>query len=1366
MPTVEQFRDELRQRAVDLEVVNEHGIGPLEAHAAKVGTPVDPWLDALDRYLRALGRESYWSPLRFVVEPVAECAGPDAAAFGRLLSQVAALLQALGDNTTRTEQYGVRFAAAALPGRPADFAAALDLAVEFAAKGHDLGWYLQLVVPALAKPTAPDGAAAGHFLEGLGRHAKALRTLVDRQSLVGYQVAVGLAAMAEVDVGVAVTGWLDTLTQLPKPGPVFEHGVPTVVRAGLTAEQVTRVFEVALLLADRGLEPLPLLQVPPRDELMVELAEELAGEGIDPAAALAWGVPNFAEWGWLADDGERLVALAKSLKAHGLSTRRMFEEGLPPLRHLEERWGLGTRGLELAEKLAAAGFEPVLTLAFGLGRALHDADRYPFLAKGALDTAHRLADRGINPDAALSYAFRPLGELAKGHPSEFERLQRALESLIVGLEAMGISSNEVLFHDVRGLIEVGTESAAFLQLGPQVQHVLNVWVEAKLDPQALVAEALPAALRAAAHRPWVLTEALALVERLVAEGRATAALDVLTEGLASASLAFGADASGLSAVLTTLESHTRALPREFINPVSSAVCLIAKQDVGLLTELLKTVTAKLGSARSERQGDVSATVAHALPALSVLVTDVASFEAVLSTALAATDRVATEQLDAWRSGALAAAALLSFDEALRALERFTAFAEDPEVLKFAPALTRLTDRADELVRALTRLKSAQRAFRTPALLKLMTSVAVQGHDVDDWCERLDTLEPLLVQADASAPLVEGLRRMEPTLARLPEAWAGLVKPILTAHQSRAGALLSHVAMLGSRYLTSAADCDVLREVVTQLGVRALDAMQGLIVPGLFSGRLPGLASHAKELRLYLRDVGFHQPELFAKYLDIQRDRTLSEAARAQKSVALREQVERLAQQVKRGDVGDEQLDDPLLGVAVIHLFPPAASVTQQHVVGLMRTFDDRPQDVAAWPGPPGLTLEVPSGGYRLRPGHPLDTRPWEMANALLGQLPDRVHPTDEALGAALLRAWADGQLARPAHKRALLAELFHSLAEGHGPSPSVGLESATQLLGLRDLLADRCAERIERALLAARAASPQSYARLVEAKLAPKTTVTPKLVKSVTKTLDAWREGLDAAEAQRRLRAQLPHLVLDERALSTLRDAVDPAALTTALSALPAKATTVEAGKEVVRVHADLVGQDLKAMHAVLFGQAGQPGALEYHESAGALSLTLEVTKRRAHAAIGFAEGVCVATDERLWQRPDFLQTIFWSSAGIAQGGMHLLVVEDAGQRYLSLPGINPSNSLLDEVEPQTLVRVLLRAACRLARQWQLGGVWVPTATSIASNRRAVLAALEGLGLPQKNTKLQALSYSPFAYSFDSVWVVDEAKLEATPKFT
>lgn len=167
--------------------------------------------------------------------------------------------------------------------------------------------------------------------------------------------------------------------------------------------------------------------------------------------------------------------------------------------------------------------------------------------------------------------------------------------------------------------------------------------------------------------------------------------------------------------------------------------------------------------------------------------------------------------------------------------------------------------------------------------------------------------------------------------------------------------------------------------------------------------------------------------------------------------------------------------------------------------------------------------------------------------------------------------------------------------------------------------------------------------------------------------------------------------------LDTVTEGTTETELRTILESAGPRPVDPTAGIEVTRIHRELTGKEVQAMNRELYGDGLQPGILEYRPSSQETIVTLEVTKRRAHCAVWFVEGVCVATDIALWNNPDFLQVIIWDSGGICRGGVHFLFHHTPEGCNLILPGIDPANALLQQVDAQQILDVVIDFAWRIA---------------------------------------------------------------------
>ena len=215
-----------------------------------------------------------------------------------------------------------------------------------------------------------------------------------------------------------------------------------------------------------------------------------------------------------------------------------------------------------------------------------------------------------------------------------------------------------------------------------------------------------------------------------------------------------------------------------------------------------------------------------------------------------------------------------------------------------------------------------------------------------------------------------------------------------------------------------------------------------------------------------------------------------------------------------------------------------------------------------------------------------------------------------ALGWDLLRLWGEGRLGRPEAKAALLPRLLR-LVKAAGAHLPQGAATAAQLQEIKSVFSDRLRDAVEEALVASRREDGDRYDRIVRAKMTPRVQVGPGLAKSVWRQIEAYRNRLiGEEEAARRLFHQLKNFAVEEGSLIETLDGVDSIeGVRSVLESIGPRQTDSQDGREVQRVHAEMVGQALAAMHQELFGGPQGVGLLEYRAASAELELFCEVTK-------------------------------------------------------------------------------------------------------------------------------------------------------------
>ncbi|MEO6952091.1 MAG: hypothetical protein ABI321_09775, partial [Polyangia bacterium] len=944
---LEAFARRLTEAGIDPETPLEHGARVVEAHAAARQLDLAPWLAAVERHVLALHARSYglWSPLRFFVGALAAAAGHDAAAFEALLTEARATLFALVDHgvdTTRTEQYGVRCAAAAFVEDPAGLLELLRWARATALRGEQPGWTLQLLVPVLREHRPAEFAQRWQSAKAL------LASMKDAKHSPGYPVATGLSALAQLDG--PWDAWCGTLATLAKAAKrewfygLFEYGLSGLAQAGLTEADVGRALELGVTLADHGIAPGPTWQRALGSTRSVDLATRLAEEGIEPNVVVTDGLWLFDALGLLGDEGERLLDLARTLRRHGLPLR-FFEECPSIVMSMEERVaGLGERTLTLAEHLAENGHEPTVAIAFGLPRAIVWPNAPAWLPARALELADALTQAGLDPYPLLSWAVRPVAELSCGDEARFVETMVQVRALIDTFEALGIPYGDVLFHDVAALAEAGGHSRAFGDLLGRVASLVTLWKERGLDVESLLSRALPAAAREAVGRPWVLAAAFDAAARLARAGHGDEAVQLLAEGVSRARELAGEDEGAFAQAFSTLERWSVALPADLSSRANLAACAIGATNV----VAIDAAFAVIDSAFSEVTGNERAALADALPALANLASEAASLRSLIERAhatLCGLDDPARERY----VGLLGAAVLVqrcgpTLLEMLGEQAR-AATVRGAWVVETARRAARAA-RGDEpgFLRCVEALRTVATREKSNEAFDILADCAATARSAPQFLEIIEMCCLALGTGADATPVLDGLARIRPLLEGRETLWEKLVCPTLRVHRQRSASFLWAYAGFVSRHVPLDGDLDVLREIVTQRGVRSLDCIANLVAPALERGIISSLSAERATLHRYLDEIGFNEPRLYARYQEIEKT-SRTEHERRERASSLLAEIDALTASIRSGEVTDTDAAQPLFFIAWQHLFPPAVSAPQHVYEHVWRTFEDRPSDV-------------------------------------------------------------------------------------------------------------------------------------------------------------------------------------------------------------------------------------------------------------------------------------------------------------------------------------------------------------------------------------------------------------------------------------
>ncbi|MHC5080094.1 MAG: hypothetical protein ACYTHN_13840, partial [Planctomycetota bacterium] len=1192
------------------------------------------------------------------------------------------------------------------------------------------------------------------------------------------------------------------------PYPVLEYGVRYAAEAlRETPERLRDAFALAASLAALDKNPTYLLQEgvgrfahlkEASWDRIVDFAESLVREGIDPSDLLAEGLPSL--WRVFKDfeanlDQELsfLFDLSCAIRDGGHVPDRTYRLGFVEAANFcEGREGSLRRALAIARTLADRGVDPAITLKLGVPEILVRGEKAPFAVEPAFQFTEALAASGADPSEALRWAFPAVLAGAGNDPEAFAPMLDSLQALVISLHRNGIATRDLLNYDIRSLTELTAEHhEMFGDLLSRLQAFVETLHRRGIDADASLQSGIPALAKSASGRSWLVEEGIEAGTRLADQGLDP--IRILQYGIPGIVEEHEASEASLREFLKELVTFcaepatAREAPLEMISAGVPSARAVAHDRPDRFSPILRRLRTAFQKQR-ESEIDPRHLGTSLAPIAKVAGHDEEAFcglvdfsgERILS--LQGRIRELYPLLDYGFPGIGSVAG--ERPEVFRTL--LDALGEDllkmeGEGVESGPLLrqglwpvVKIAGKREGVFLRLFRNVAAthrmlsQAGVESEEVLSHGTSVAqaVAREEEDAFSNTLRefckvfTLEEY---AQGRAAVPSDLTRLLSLFRSHPEAWSGLVHPLLQSQRRVARSLLGTIGRIAA-HVKAASDLVILREIVTQRGVQAGDALENLVYLGLQTGAIESLTEERDLLRGFLREFSVHDPGFYSTYKKIHDDPALSRRERSEKCATLREELDALSGAIRSGEVKPEQEESPTFPLVLFHLFPPAMSLSRWTYMDQYRRMTDHKDHLEKWnPGEElqGKVYAFRQGSFHIKPGVELDLEPWALLNRIVEDA-SSAEPVGEpaaGLGRDAMAEWIRGHLSRDPVREELLRRAYDRFRlEGYVLPKD--LQSVTTLIAYKEFLSDHLRDILQEALDAHREEDPRRFLQRLRDKLAPPVKVGKGLLKGVWGTIQQRKAGMiSVEEANRRLSGQLKAFSLGgSDVLAVLVPARTQQELLALLGRLERGEVHIQPGKETERICADLCGAELAAMNRELFGDAGHPSKLEYRVSdeSPAFEIRFEVTKRKAHAVIGYCEGVCVAPDITLWNREDFLQVIFWGPSGVAMGGMHLLIVEEEGKRFLTLPGINPSLRLIGTVKPEEILDTCIDYAWRLARRWNLEGVWIPASPGIHSNRGAIGRAIHEKQYPRKRISDQTFSYSPYAYTFRDILDVPE----------
>jgi hypothetical protein len=649
---------------------------------------------------------------------------------------------------------------------------------------------------------------------------------------------------------------------------------------------------------------------------------------------------------------------------------------------------------------------------------------------------------------------------------------------------------------------------------------------------------------------------------------------------------------------------------------------------------------------------------------------------------------------------------------------------------------------EKLAESVIRLRAsffAEDAADAPFFMSYFFSVGLplmgsMLRSVDDMEKRArEFIETLLVGGKQHYAITMELVGYADIAAEYPNGlWSIFIKPLFYNQTTGVMSILKAAHKLfNTSCIQSEADIRALTAFITEHGVRATDILNNLMYPAYTNGLMSrGFAAEAADLTAFLSEISYPILEVYEAY----------KTDPAGLSV-LRERCERLHQAIRRGDASQME-SDRLYSAMQYYVFHPAVTTDRVEYERLNARRPDRASDTSAVPARlQDYAVSLERGSHTLKdPTRPLDRSPWQVILKAIQDVHSRgerefsaSHKQD--LARRILDVWQSGNLY--SNRADIFGELYGYLQSSRGQTLPDEVADIEQVMVLNQFLGDTINELIREIFDALAEADPNAYNAVVTKMI--KQTIDKPDGKAKAISGIKNRFGRDSEKARKN---SANVLKLDDdvfaRLWERIKDIEDQQEIAAVLRDVRLEIRPDKPASLVARL---LQGSDFKAMHSEMNAK------YTFRTEDGVRRVQFVVSKNKAHGVAGWNMGVCVTPDDRLWENPAFMNVIIFDENDIAQGGMHLLIIEENGRKYLTLPGINPSIRLLAEVPAERVYAELISYAMLIADELGCDDVLIPIEKGIHSNRPEVQEVIAARGYERFDLEsIHDFSFSPNAY--------------------
>lgn len=544
------------------------------------------------------------------------------------------------------------------------------------------------------------------------------------------------------------------------------------------------------------------------------------------------------------------------------------------------------------------------------------------------------------------------------------------------------------------------------------------------------------------------------------------------------------------------------------------------------------------------------------------------------------------------------------------------------------------------------------------------------------------------------------------------------------------------------------DLELLKNICERYPIKAYDILVNIIEEGLEYGIVARPIGKDSEVILsFLKNAPAYILDIFARYKELYYSNRLDKNIQM---VMLFENIGKIKEEIYEGNASFAKIDEKLFFGVLYHIFAPELTIERNQYKQVFNSRNDRQSDYPdALQKISGMKVKISKGSVKLKEGKTLDTAAWQTIIDVVQEVnnssPQQINPAQ--LGFELMENLVNNLLKE---KRKHYLALIYGYSVLKGQSLPVFSQTFEILMKYKEFIGDRMNDLLF-SILSESLKQDQNRYKELNSVIIGRTLDMKGLCKALE---DIWnprekkKRGISLEEKERII---LKILERNGYYLESIND-WQPHWTRNEIEnwIRNINANIIDKGL-ITRIKNGLYGEDYTQMQ-------NEMGKFKFERGKKFLgakkTFTFNLSKKKAHSVAMFNMGVCIAVDEKLWNKPDFWQMIIFDEEKNACGGVLYRTIEEKEKKYL-ICSIRPSQKILSVTSPTSVYDKIMQYSKLIKKILKFDAVLIPEKSEIHSNRGSIQTEIQNRNYRTITLKREyTFSYDPYNYTYKKFFVV------------